>query len=67
MGRLLQQGEGKSAACQCADGALIIDGFARHGWQGAGACVNWHNDYPAYVTKGQITHSSVALGEGPPP
>jgi ketosteroid isomerase-like protein len=57
------KGDGKAATSYCADGALIIDDFAPHVWQGPGACANWYKDYEAFVAKGQVTDPSVALGK----
>jgi ketosteroid isomerase-like protein len=58
------KGDGKAAASYCADGALIIDDFAPHVWQGPGACANWYKDYLADIAKQQITDASVAIGKG---
>jgi ketosteroid isomerase-like protein len=57
------KGDGKAGSSYCADGALIIDDFAPHIWQGSGACANWYKDYEAFAAKGQITAASVALGK----
>lgn len=59
------KGDGKTAASYCAEGALIIDDFAPHVWQGPGACANWYRDYLASVAKAQITDARVAIGTGP--
>lgn len=56
-------GDGKTGASYCADGALIIDDFAPHVWQGSGACASWYKDYEAFTAKGQVTAPSVALGK----
>jgi ketosteroid isomerase-like protein len=58
------KGDGKSAASYCADGAVIIDDFAPHVWQGSGACASWYKDYEAFTAKAGITAASVALGKG---
>jgi ketosteroid isomerase-like protein len=57
------KGDGKTGASYCADGALIIDDFAPHVWQGPGACASWFKDYEAFAAKAQITDASVALGK----
>ena len=57
------KGDGKSASSYCADGAVIIDDFAPHVWQGSGACASWYKDYEAFTAKAQITAASVALGK----
>jgi ketosteroid isomerase-like protein len=57
------KGDGKAAASFCADGALIIDDFAPHVWQGPGACASWYKDYSAFTARAQITGASVALGK----
>src|ERR1700688_3903311 len=57
------KGDGKTGASYCADGALIIDDFAPHVWQGSGACASWYKDYEAFAAKAQITAASVALGK----
>ena len=57
------QGDGKTGASYCADGALIIDDFAPHAWQGSGACASWYKGYEAWAAKAQVTTSSVALGK----
>ena len=57
------QGDGKTGASYCADGALVIDDFAPHVWQGPGACASWYKDYSAFAEKAQITGASVALGK----
>src|ERR1700744_4841083 len=56
-------GEGKTGSSYCADGALIIDDFAPHVWQGSGACATWYKDYEAWAAKAQVMASSVALGK----
>jgi hypothetical protein len=38
------KGDGKTGASYCADGALVIDDFAPHVWQGSGACASWYKD-----------------------
>jgi ketosteroid isomerase-like protein len=57
------KGDGKTAASYCADGAVVIDDFAPHVWQGSGACASWFKDYGAFVAKAQITAENVALGK----
>jgi len=57
------KGDGKTGPSYCADGALIIDDFAPHVWQGSGACASWYKDYEAFAAKAQITAPSVALGK----
>jgi ketosteroid isomerase-like protein len=57
------KGDGKTGSSYCADGALIIDDFAPHVWQGSGACASWYKDYEAFAAKMQMTASSVALGK----
>jgi ketosteroid isomerase-like protein len=57
------KGDGKTGASYCADGALIIDDFAPHVWQGPGACATWYKDYEAFAAKAQIADPSVALGK----
>lgn len=57
------QGDGKTGASFCADGALIIDDFAPHVWQGSGACAHWYKDYEAFAAKAQMTAASVVLGK----
>src|SRR5258708_7461504 len=57
------KGDGKTGSSYCADGALIIDDFAPHVWQGSGACASWYKDYAAFAAKMQITAPSVALGK----
>jgi ketosteroid isomerase-like protein len=56
-------GDGKAASSYCADGALILDDFAPHVWQGSGACATWYKDYQSFAAKAQITGASVALGK----
>jgi ketosteroid isomerase-like protein len=55
------KGDGKTGAAQCADGAVILDDFAPHVWQGSGACATWYRDFEAFVAKAQISDPSVAL------
>jgi ketosteroid isomerase-like protein len=57
------KGDGKAGSSYCADGAVIIDDFAPHIWQGSGACASWYKDYEAFAAKGHITAASVALGK----
>jgi len=57
------KGDGKTGSSYCADGALIIDDFAPHVWQGSGACASWYRDYEAFAAKAQISDASVALGK----
>jgi len=57
------KGDGKTGSSFCVDGALIIDDFAPHVWQGSGACASWYKDYEAFAAKAQITDASVALGK----
>src|SRR5271154_3533119 len=57
------KGDGKTATSYCADGALVIDDFAPHVWQGPGACATWYKDYEAFAAKGQIANGSVVLGK----
>lgn len=57
------KGDGATAASYCAEGALIIDDFAPHVWQGSAACASWYKDYAAFTAKAQITAASVALGK----
>ena len=57
------KGDGKAGASFCADGAVILDDFAPHIWQGSGACASWYKDYETFAAKGQITAASVALGK----
>ena len=57
------KGDGKTASSYCADGAIIIDDFAPHVWQGSGACASWYKDYEAWAAKAQVTAPSVALGK----
>ncbi len=57
------KGDGKTGSSYCADGALVIDDFAPHVWQGSGACANWYKDYEAFAAKMQMTAASVALGK----
>jgi ketosteroid isomerase-like protein len=57
------KGDGKTGSSYCADGALVIDDFAPHVWQGSGACASWYKDYEAFAAKAQITDASVALGK----
>src|SRR5882757_5020404 len=57
------KGDGKAGASFCADGAVILDDFAPHIWQGSGACASWYKDYEAFAAKAQITAASVALGK----
>src|SRR5258708_29387245 len=57
------KGDGKAGSSYCADGAVIIDDFAPHTWQGSGACASWYKDYETFAAKGQITAASVALGK----
>jgi len=57
------KGDGKTGASYCTDGAVIIDDFAPHVWQGSGACASWYKDYEAFATKAQISDASVALGK----
>ena len=57
------KGDAKTGASYCADGALIIDDFAPHVWQGSGACASWYKDYEAFAAKAQITAASVAIGK----
>ena len=57
------KGDGKTGSSYCADGAVIIDDFAPHVWQGSGACASWYKDYEAFAAKAQITAASVALGK----
>lgn len=57
------KGDGAAAASSCAEGALIIDDFAPHVWQGPGACAGWYKDYEAFTAKAQITGAKVALGK----
>jgi ketosteroid isomerase-like protein len=59
------KGDGRTAASYCADGALIIDDFAPHVWQGSAACANWYRDYLAVIAQQQITGPKVAIGKGP--
>src|SRR5450759_4992685 len=53
------KGDGRTGSSYCADGALIIDDFAPHVWQGSGACASWYKDYEAFTAKAQITAASV--------
>jgi hypothetical protein len=55
--------KGESNSSYCVDGALIIDDFAPHVWQGSGACASWYKDFEAFAAKAQITAASVALGK----
>lgn len=55
--------DGKTGASYCADGALIIDDFAPHVWQGSGACASWYKDYEAFTANERVTAASVALGK----
>jgi ketosteroid isomerase-like protein len=57
------KGDGKTGSSYCADGALVIDDFAPHVWQGSGACASWYKDYEAFAAKAQISDASVALGK----
>jgi ketosteroid isomerase-like protein len=57
------KGDAKTAASYCADGAVVIDDFAPHIWQGSGACAGWYKDYQVFVAKAQISAASVALGK----
>jgi ketosteroid isomerase-like protein len=57
------KGDGKTGSSYCADGALIIDDFAPHVWQGSGACASWYKDYETWAAKAQVTAPSVALGK----
>jgi len=57
------KGDGKTGSSYCAEGALIIDDFAPHVWQGSGACANWYKDYTAFAAKAEITAASVTLGK----
>lgn len=57
------KGDSQTGSSYCADGALIIDDFAPHVWQGSGACASWYKDYEAFAAKTRITGASVALGK----
>jgi ketosteroid isomerase-like protein len=57
------KGDGKTGSSYCADGAIVIDDFAPHVWQGSGACASWYKDYEAWAAKAQSTGPSVALGK----
>lgn len=57
------KGDGQAVPSYCADGAVIIDDFAPHVWQGSSTCANWYKDYEAFAAKMQITGPSVALGK----
>jgi ketosteroid isomerase-like protein len=57
------KGDGKTGSSFCADGALIIDDFAPHVWQGSRACASWYKGYEAWAAKAQVTAPSVALGK----
>jgi len=57
------KGDGKTMSTYCADGALIIDDFAPHVWQGSGACATWYSDFETFAARAQITTPNVALGK----
>jgi ketosteroid isomerase-like protein len=48
-------------AALCTDQAIIIDDFAPHVWQGAGACSKWSSDFQAFADSGEITHPAVSV------
>ena len=53
--------DGKAATAMCGPGALVIDDFAPHIWQGAGACAAWLAALGAYDQKNGITGASITL------
>ncbi len=56
------KGDTKTAAAACADQTSILDEFPPHEWHGAGACLQWMNDYDADARKNGITDGFVTLG-----
>ena len=56
-------GDSKGGAAICADGAVIIDDFAPHVWQGSGTCAAWYKDYTAFAAKAEMAAASVKLGK----
>jgi ketosteroid isomerase-like protein len=55
------KGEVKTAVAACSEQTSIIDEFPPHEWHGAGACLNWANDYDADARKNGITDGVVTL------
>src|SRR5262245_12332048 len=55
------KGDVESAIDACAHGAIIIDEFAPHVWQGPKACAAWANDFDADAKKNGITDAIVTL------
>jgi len=55
------KGEVKTAVAACSEQTSIIDEFPPPAWHGAGACLNWANDYDADARKNGITDGVVTL------
>ena len=55
------KGDVKTAVAVCSEQTSIIDEFPPHEWHGAGACLNWANDYDADAKKNGITDGVVNL------
>jgi ketosteroid isomerase-like protein len=55
------KGDSKTIVGMCAPGAIIIDDFAPHIWQGANACGAWLNDLGAYDKKSGNSGGIVTL------
>jgi ketosteroid isomerase-like protein len=58
---LLNKGDGAASVKLCAPGAVIIDDFAPHVWQGANACADWWASAGAYFSRNGITGNVVTL------
>ena len=57
------KGDVKSALATCADNVVILDDFAPHVWDGAGACAKWASDFDADSKKTQTTEGVVTIGK----
>ena len=55
------KGDVMSTVATCADQTVIIDEFAPHVWQGAGACSSWASDYAVDIKKNGVTDGVVRL------
>lgn len=55
--------DGDKAVGLCAPQTTIIDEFPPYAWQGATACADWWNAFPAFAKNSGITDNHVALGK----
>jgi hypothetical protein len=53
----------RNAPAMCATSAVVIDDFAPHVWQGAGACAKWQMALGAMMKQNGMSGAKVSLGK----